>query len=87
MTKDIKEKIINLISESINPGLASHGGYVELNDVVPHEDSWKVILNFMGGCQGCPSSIGYTLKSIEFLLREELDASTLIVESSATELY
>ena len=87
MTEDIKEKIINLINESINPGLAPQSGYIELNDVVPHEDSWKVILNFMGGCHGYPSSIGYTLRSIEFLLREELNASTLIVESSVAELY
>tara|TARA_Y100000310_G_C20285249_1_gene624548 strand:- start:250 stop:525 length:276 start_codon:yes stop_codon:yes gene_type:complete len=83
VAEDIKEKIVNLINESINPGLASHGGFVQLSDVIPYEDSWKITLDFMGGCHGCPSAVGSTLKSIEFFLREELDASTLIVESSA----
>ena len=87
MAEDIKEKIIDLINESINPGLAAHGGSVELCNLEPHEDSWKITLDFMGGCHGCPSSVGGTLKSIEFFLREELNASTLIVESSATEIY
>jgi len=84
MEYDIKEHIVELINDQINPGLASHGGYVELNDVRLCGDSWEVILDFMGGCQGCPSSLGYTLRSIEFLLREELNAPTLIIKSSAT---
>ena len=73
-----------MINDMINPGLASHGGYVELNDIKPCEDSWEITLDFLGGCHGCPSSLGHTLSSIEFLLREELDAPTLQVKSSAT---
>ena len=83
MASDIKEDIITLINDMINPGLASHGGYVELNDIKPCGDSWGVTLDFLGGCQGCPSSLSHTLRSIEFLLREELDAPTLRVKSSA----
>ena len=83
MASDIREDIITLINDMINPGLAAHGGYVELNDVKPCGDSWEVTLDFLGGCHGCPSSLSYTLSSIELLLREELDAPTLQVKSSA----
>jgi Fe-S cluster biogenesis protein NfuA len=82
MTEDLKEKIVNLIDETINPGLELHGGSVELSELVPCNDSWKVKLAFKGGCHGCPSSVGSTLRSIEFFLREELDAPTLLVEST-----
>jgi Fe-S cluster biogenesis protein NfuA len=83
MSCKIKDDIIKIMDEQINPGLASHGGYVELNSVEACGDSWEVVFNFMGGCHGCPSSLGYTLSSIEMLLREELNAPTLLVKSSA----
>jgi Fe-S cluster biogenesis protein NfuA len=83
MSCKIKDDVIKIIDEQINPGLASHGGYVELNSIDPCGDSWEITLGFMGGCHGCPSSLGYTLSSIEFLLREELHAPTLLVKSSA----
>ena len=83
MSCKIKDDVIKIIDEQINPGLASHGGYVELNSIDPCGDSWEITLDFMGGCHGRPSSLGYTLSSIEFLLREELNAPTLLVKSSA----
>jgi Fe/S biogenesis protein NfuA len=84
VSNDIREQVIEIIRDQINPGLASHGGYVDLNSIEPHEDSWMIVLDFMGGCHGCPSSLGYTLSSIELLLREELEAPTLRVASSAS---
>lgn len=84
MESDIKEKIIELINDYINPGLASHAGHVELKGAQLCEDNWEVTLDFMGGCHGCPSSLGSTLKSIESFLREELNAPTLLVKNSTT---
>ena len=83
MRYDIKEHTIEIIDEIINPGLASHGGYVKLSSMDRVEDHYEVTLDFMGGCRGCPSSLGYTLGSIEFLLREELNAPGLLVKNSA----
>ena len=54
----LKEKIKYTIITTINPGLASHGGFCELIDVTEKNE---VVLNFGGGCQGC-SSVAITLK-------------------------
>ena len=54
----LKEKIKYTIVTTINPGLASHGGFCELIDVTEKNE---VVLNFGGGCQGC-SSVAITLK-------------------------
>ena len=56
-------------------------GRADLVDLKLLGDSWEVQLEFSGGCGGCPSSIGGTLRSIEFLLREELNAPTLLVKN------
>lgn len=54
----LEEKIKYVIAADISPGLASHGGFVELVEITKQMD---VILNFGGGCQGC-SSIQSTLE-------------------------
>jgi Fe/S biogenesis protein NfuA len=54
----LKEKIKYTIVTTINPSLASHGGFCELIDVTEKNE---VVLNFGGGCQGC-SSVAITLK-------------------------
>jgi Fe/S biogenesis protein NfuA len=54
----LEEKIKYVITADISPGLASHGGFVELVEITKQMD---VILNFGGGCQGC-SSVQSTLE-------------------------
>ncbi|NYT52312.1 MAG: NfuA family Fe-S biogenesis protein [Candidatus Vesicomyosocius endoextente] len=54
----LEEKIKYVIAADITPGLASHGGFVELVEITKQID---VILNFGGGCQGC-SSVKSTLE-------------------------
>ena len=54
----LKERIKYTIITTINPSLASHGGFCELIDVTEKNE---VVLNFGGGCQGC-SSVAITLK-------------------------
>jgi Fe/S biogenesis protein NfuA len=54
----LAEKISYFIAAEVSPGLASHGGFVELVEIT--EDK-NVILNFGGGCQGC-SSVKVTLE-------------------------
>jgi len=77
-----EKEIIALIDDIINPGLAAHGGCVELNEITLCGDGLGVILDFKGGCYGSPSSVSHALKSTEFLLREELSAPTLLVKNS-----
>jgi len=64
----IRDKVQRLLSDQINPGVASHGGFVELIDV----DNNTVYLRMGGGCQGCGAA-DITLKmGIERMIREEV---------------
>ncbi|HEY6332025.1 MAG TPA: NifU family protein [Blastocatellia bacterium] len=64
----VKEKVQRLLTEQINPGVASHGGFVELIDVQNN----NVYLKMGGGCQGCGAA-DITLKmGIERMIRDEV---------------
>jgi len=65
----IEEQIKYILYTEINPGLASHGGEVSLEEFT--EDS-VAILKFGGGCQGC-SAVDLTLKEgVEATLMERI---------------
>lgn len=54
----LRERIQYFIEAEVNPGLASHGGNVQIVEIT--EDA-IVILQFGGGCNGC-SMVDVTLK-------------------------
>ncbi|MBD1551200.1 Fe-S biogenesis protein NfuA [Pseudomonas typographi] len=65
----LNERINYYLQTEINPGLASHGGQVNLVDVV--EDG-VAVLQFGGGCQGC-GQVDLTLKDgVERTLLERI---------------
>lgn len=47
--EEIKAKVEALFEKEINPGIASHGGWVKLEKV----EGSKVYIQLGGGCQGC----------------------------------
>jgi Fe/S biogenesis protein NfuA len=49
----VEERIVQLLDQQINPGLASHGGYANLVKVI---DDTKAVVTMGGGCQGCAVS-------------------------------
>ena len=49
-----EEKIQDFIEEEINPGLASHGGYLNVQRFDIKEGLLYVVMG--GGCQGCASA-------------------------------
>ena len=53
LSGDIAEKVQQLLEGSINPALASHGGYAELVGV---DEEDRVYVTMGGGCQGCAAS-------------------------------
>ena len=62
------KKVQELLDNEINPGVASHGGFVELINV---EDD-RVYLKMGGGCQGC-GMVDATLKQgIEVRIKEQI---------------
>ena len=46
---EIRKRVQELLDAEINPGIASHGGWVELIDVKGNE----LFIRLGGGCQGC----------------------------------
>ena len=65
----LEDKINYVLYNEINPGLAAHGGQVELLELT--QDRYAV-LKFGGGCQGC-SAVDLTLKNgVEKTLKEKI---------------
>ena len=62
------ERVQQVIDEVINPGIAAHGGFVELVDV--SEDT--LYLRMGGGCQGCAASAATLRQGIERMVRQEV---------------
>jgi Fe-S cluster biogenesis protein NfuA len=74
----LRERVQQVLDEQINPGVASHGGWVELLDV--QEDT--VYLRMGGGCQGCGAA-DVTLKmGIERLIREQVPQVREILDTT-----
>ncbi|MCH8532662.1 MAG: Fe-S biogenesis protein NfuA [Saccharospirillum sp.] len=65
----LPDQINYILFTEINPGLASHGGEVSLEELT--EDN-VAVLRFGGGCQGC-SAVDITLKNgVEATLMEKV---------------
>ena len=64
----LAEKVVKVIDEEINPGIAGHGGFVSLVDIKGND----VIIQMGGGCQGCGMA-NVTLKDgIEVALKNAI---------------
>ncbi len=72
------QKIQEVIDARINPGVASHGGWVALLDV--KDDTAFIQLG--GGCQGC-GMVDVTLKQgIEVMIKEAVPEVTKIIDTT-----
>ena len=74
----VAEQVQRLIDSQINPGVASHGGHVELIDVKDN----RVYVRLGGGCQGC-GMVDVTLRQgIEALIRQEIPQIEAVVDTT-----
>lgn len=74
----IRSRVQQVLDEMINPGVAAHGGFVELLDV--QDDN--VFIRMGGGCQGCGAA-DVTLKmGIEKLIREQVPQVREILDTT-----
>ncbi|WP_127555466.1 Fe-S biogenesis protein NfuA [Saccharospirillum alexandrii] len=65
----LQDQVNYVLFTEINPGLASHGGEVSLEELTPED---VAVLKFGGGCQGC-SAVDITLKNgVEATLLEKV---------------
>jgi Fe/S biogenesis protein NfuA len=72
----LAERVQLVIDEVINPGIAAHGGFVELVDV--SDDT--LYLRMGGGCQGCAASQATLRQGIERMVREEVPEIREIID-------
>jgi len=73
---ELRAKVQQVIDDELNPGLASHGGGVDLIDV----QGTTIFVSLSGGCQGCASA-KYTLKhGIEQILKDRVPEITGVVD-------
>jgi Fe-S cluster biogenesis protein NfuA len=77
-SEQMRTKVQQVLDEMINPGVAAHGGFVELLDV--QDDN--VFIRMGGGCQGCGAA-DVTLKmGIERLIREQVPQVREILDTT-----
>lgn len=72
----LADRVQAVIDEVINPGIAAHGGFVEMVDV--SEDT--LYLRMGGGCQGCAASAATLRQGIERMVRQEVPQIENIID-------
>lgn len=78
----IEERINYVLQSQINPNLASHGGVVELMDLIDDEVGLTAVLKFGGGCQGC-SAVDITLRQgVEVQLKQQIPELMHVVDET-----
>ncbi|MCP3980879.1 MAG: iron-sulfur cluster assembly accessory protein [bacterium] len=75
-TGPVAEAVQRCLDEKINPGVASHGGFIDLVAV----ENETAYLKFGGGCQGC-GMVNVTLKQgVEKILFQEVPQITKVMD-------
>ncbi len=78
LTGTVPEKVQQLLDESINPSLASHGGFATLVGV----DGSTAYVNMGGGCQGCAMSAATLRDGIQAAILESVPEITEVVDAT-----
>ncbi len=76
---ELSEKIAWVLEAEINPGLASHGGVVTLEEIT---DKIEVVLRFGGGCHGCGMANVTLQEGIEKTLKEYFPEVTAVIDAT-----
>tara|TARA_B100001559_G_scaffold304357_1_gene293749 strand:- start:264 stop:860 length:597 start_codon:yes stop_codon:yes gene_type:complete len=74
----IEERINYVIVNEINPGLAAHGGMVNLMEFDVEEG--KAVLQFGGGCQGCGMADLTLADGVDRLLKERIPEVKVVTD-------
>ena len=77
LTGGIAEKVQQLLDVSINPALASHGGYASLVEV---RDDDTVVVTMGGGCQGCAMSQATLSDGIKLAIMEAIPEVSEVID-------
>jgi Fe/S biogenesis protein NfuA len=79
LTGDIAEQVAQLLEQSVNPALASHGGYATLVGV---DDDNNVYVTMGGGCQGCSASAATLKDGIRSSIMEHIPEVREVIDAT-----
>lgn len=83
----LAERVATILTEEVNPAIASHGGGAELVSV----DGSVAYLRLLGGCQGCGMAQVTLRQGIERILLDSVPELTAVVDvtdhASGTDPY
>ena len=74
----LAQGVQELLDSQINPGVASHGGHVELLDVKDN----KVYVRMGGGCQGCGMASVTLTQGVEALLKQTYPQIEAVIDTT-----
>lgn len=79
----VEERINYILQSEINPGLAAHGGDVQLLELIEEDGiGLTAVLKFGGGCQGC-SAVDMTLRQgVEVQLKQQIPELTQVIDET-----
>jgi len=78
LTGTVEEKVTQLLTQQINPALAAHGGWAELERV----EGTEVYLTMGGGCQGCAMSAATLRDGITVMISEMIPEVTEVIDTT-----
>ncbi|MEQ8764000.1 MAG: NifU family protein [Planctomycetota bacterium] len=70
------KRVQEVFEEDINPAVASHGGFIQIVNVVDD----KLYIRMGGGCQGCSSSTATLRQGVETLVKAKVPEVTQIID-------
>jgi len=76
--QDFIKKVLDVITNRINPAIASHGGYIELLDVKNKD----IFIRMGGGCQGCAASAATLKQGVEQTFKEAMPEVGQIIDTT-----
>jgi Fe/S biogenesis protein NfuA len=76
LDSDLARRVLAVLSEQINPAIASHGGRADLVAV----DDDTAYLRLSGGCQGCGLAAVTLSQGIEVAIKEEIPEIKQVVD-------
>ena len=74
----LRHQAQKVVDDTLNPGLASHGGFVE----IMASDGKNLYISMGGGCQGCGSAAMTMKQGVEVAIRNEVPGIEGIFDST-----
>lgn len=74
----LRRKVQTVVDAEINPGIAMHGGFIEILDVKER----TVFVRMGGGCQGCGSADATLKQGVERMIRDGVPEVEAVLDTT-----